>query len=66
MVERIRNEIARDPIPYKNDILFSIMVTIGIAAYEKGKSIAEMTEEADQKLYYGKRNGKNQVVSVLE
>ncbi len=30
VAERIRNEIARDPIPYKNDILVSIMVTIGI------------------------------------
>ncbi|WP_207650179.1 hypothetical protein [Butyrivibrio sp. ob235] len=32
---------------------------------EEGKSISDMMEEADAKLYYGKRNGKNQVVSEL-
>ncbi len=65
VAERIRNEISRYPIPYKNDTLVSVTVTIGIAAYEKGKTIDDMTKEADTKLYYGKRNGKNQVVSEL-
>ena len=45
--------------------MVSITVTIGLASYEKGKSISDMMEEADAKLYYGKRNGKNQVVSEL-
>ena len=40
-------------------------VTIGVSPYHNGVSIQQMMEEADAKLYYGKRNGKNQVVSRL-
>jgi len=65
VAERMRKEIARDPIPYKTDVMVSVTVTIGLASYEEGKSISDMMEEADAKLYYGKRHGKNQVVSEL-
>ncbi len=41
-------------------------VTIGVSAYDGTKTINEMIEDADTKLYYGKRHGKNQVVSRSE
>ncbi|MBP5555898.1 MAG: diguanylate cyclase [Lachnospiraceae bacterium] len=39
-----------------------ITVTVGISSYAPGKTTNDMMEDADSKLYYGKRNGKNQVV----
>ena len=40
----------------------SVTVTIGLAFYEPGKSLDELVKEADDKLYEGKENGRNQVV----
>jgi PleD family two-component response regulator len=37
----------------------------GRAGKSAGAAIQQMMEDADAKLYYGKRHGKNQVVSVL-
>ncbi len=63
--ERIRNDIARDPIVYKGEVNVKVTATIGISEYKSGASLNSMVEDADAKLYYGKRNGKNQVVSEL-
>lgn len=63
--ERIRADIARDPIDYRETVKVSVTVTIGVAPYRAGMSIQQMMDDADAKLYYGKRHGKNQVVSVL-
>ncbi len=60
--ERIRNDIAKDPIIYKNNVSVFVTVTIGISLYSPSNSLEQMMEEADTKLYYGKQNGKNQVV----
>ena len=60
--ERIRNDIAKDPIIYKNNISVYVTVTIGISSYTSSTSINQMMEDADQKLYQGKQKGKNQVV----
>ena len=61
--ERIRNDIAKDPVLYKNDISVYVTVTIGISPYVSATTIDNMMEEADEKLYYGKQHGKNQVVT---
>ena len=37
-------------------------ITIGIAAYHAGTTIQQMMDAADERLYYGKKHGKNQVV----
>ena len=60
--DRIRNDIAKDPIIYKNNISVYVTVTIGISSYTSSTSINQMMEDADQKLYQGKQKGKNQVV----
>ena len=39
-----------------------VTVTMGIAEYHENVMVRELIDEADQKLYYGKKHGKNQIV----
>lgn len=61
VAERIRSSIAEQIFETENTD-FSVTATLGIAMYEKGQSIRALVDLADQKLYYGKTHGKNQVV----
>jgi len=63
--ERIRGDIARDPVIYRGETEVFVTVTIGVAQYTAGATIQQMMDDADARLYYGKRHGKNQVVSSL-
>lgn len=65
IAEQIRKDIENNVVHYHGGVTISITTTIGVAPYQAGKSIQDMTDEADKKLYYGKRHGKNQVVSRL-
>ena len=60
--ERIRADIAKDAVVY-GEAKIPVTITIGVAPYRHGASIRELMDEADAKLYWGKRHGKNQVVS---
>lgn len=62
VAERIRESIAKQSIDAKGKQLF-VTITMGIAEYQEGDSIHTLVGEADEKLYYGKKNGKNQVVT---
>ena len=63
--ERIRKDISKDSINYKNEAQVSVTVTMGVSEYSEGCSIKSMMEDADAKLYWGKRHGKNQVVADI-
>lgn len=63
--ERIRKEIENTPVIYRNEITVPVTITIGITPYTEGSTIQQMLDEVDAKLYYGKRNGRNQVVNIL-
>ena len=63
--ERIRHDIEKDAVNYRDEVSVHVTVTIGISSYRGGTSIQDMMDDADAKLYYGKRHGKNQVVSKL-
>ena len=63
--ERIRRDIESDPVQYRDETNVHVTVTIGVSAYCGGASIQAMMDDADQKLYYGKRHGKNRVIRVL-
>lgn len=63
--ERIRHDIEKDAVNYRDEVNVHVTVTIGISSYHGGTSIQDMMDDADAKLYYGKRHGKNQVVSEL-
>lgn len=60
-LDRLRTAIAGHTI-WHGDIRLNLTVTIGAAPYEPGTSVVEWVNAADQKLYYGKTHGKNQVV----
>lgn len=62
VAERICKDV-RETIVQHNDIEVSVTLTIGVADYKKKQTIRSMIEEADRNLYYGKHNGKNQVVT---
>ncbi len=63
--ERIRKDISSDTVNFKDEKQVGVTVTMGVCAYQKGMSIKAMIEDADEKLYWGKRHGKNQVVVFL-
>lgn len=59
--ERIRSTVAAKTFSRK-DTQFHVTLTIGLAEYQLGLKIRTLVDTADQKLYYGKKHGKNQVV----
>ena len=63
--ERIRREISNATVNFKDEQEVAVTVTMGICVYQKGMTIRAMIEDADEKLYWGKRHGKNQVVVFL-
>ena len=53
--ERIRADIARDAVNYRNEANVSVTVTMGVSPYKDGMSIQDMMDDADAKLYWGKQ-----------
>ena len=63
VAERIRFDIEHEKIAY-NDSDVKITITIGLASYRPHSTVDELIKIADDKLYIGKNNDKNQVVSA--
>ncbi len=61
IAERIRKDILDSVVESKEGNV-QVTVTMGIAEYRENATIRELIDEADQKLYYGKKHGKNQIV----
>lgn len=60
-IDNIRQAIA--DYEYTYDIFkIRVTITIGVARFDEGKTIDELIKVADNRLYKGKKNGKNQVV----
>lgn len=64
IVERILNNIRNFDFTY-NGIKIKITMTFGLAVYNEDQHINQIIDLADQKLYWGKNNNKNQVVDIL-
>lgn len=64
VAERIRKVISDTHLKHDSDYVH-FTVTIGVSSYEKGTTYKEMFRIADENLYKGKRNGKNQVVITV-
>nr|MCR5109274.1 GGDEF domain-containing protein [Lachnospiraceae bacterium] len=62
--ERIRTEIEKQTINYRGETEISVTVTIGVTAFDNKLDLKSMMDDVDRKLYHGKQNGKNQVVSL--
>lgn len=61
VAERIRSDIEKLEFT-DDDKKFSVTATMGIAQYQQGIQIRTLVDMADQKMYFGKQHGKNQVV----
>lgn len=62
VAEKIRQSIEQIRVPFSTDYV-SVTMTFGIAEYSPGLPFNKLVSIADNRLYYGKRHGKNQVVS---
>ena len=61
LLEYIRMKIYEAQFLYDRNRL-SVSVTIGMAAFSKDMSLDEIINNADMKLYEGKKSGKNKVM----
>jgi diguanylate cyclase (GGDEF)-like protein len=62
VVERIRYEINVAPL-YFDETNVAFTMTFGISTYTDQCTVDSLIQQADEKLYIGKRNGKNKVVA---
>ena len=60
-LERIRKNIQDNPIII-SDITLNITMTFGLAEFSFKRDVEATIKQADEKLYIGKHNGRNQVV----
>ncbi len=63
--EELRQKVAYKIIPFYSKTLH-VTLTIGVSEHQQAYTIDETISDADNKLYYGKKNGKNQVVPVTK
>jgi diguanylate cyclase (GGDEF)-like protein len=64
--ENIRESVEKAHIPWKEDQLLKVTVTMGIAEYSAGETFYNCISNADEALYQGKRNGRNRVIRYNE
>ncbi|MCR4616575.1 MAG: GGDEF domain-containing protein [Lachnospiraceae bacterium] len=62
IAERIRKDIEDKNISH-NGMEIKLTVTLGVTEYKPGYSLDTLIQQADNNLYYGKRHGRNRVVS---
>ena len=62
MLENLRLSVESSPVRYEGTDI-SVTVTIGAAPHTAAQDVDEWVETADNRLYYGKNHGKNQVVA---
>lgn len=65
VAERIRKDVENLTINYRGELSISVTITVGVTSYTDVSTVQQMMDDVDAKLYYGKRHGRNQVVSVL-
>lgn len=65
IAENIRNDVEKFNFNY-NEKVIHCTLTLGVAAHKQGNTIADTIMHADNRLYYGKKNGKNRVVSPYD
>ena len=61
ILENMRRAVSIDPVKYE-DSTIKVTLTIGMAMREDGQNIDEWIQVIDDKLYKGKKSGKNKVV----
>jgi diguanylate cyclase len=68
VAERIRQTIAQRQVTRRStgEILSSVTVSIGVAQFVPGETLAALFERCDRALYAAKRGGRNRTVTELE
>ncbi|MBJ7405662.1 MAG: diguanylate cyclase [Bradyrhizobium sp.] len=68
IAERIRRAVAEATITRRStgEVLPSISVSIGVAQYRTGETIADLVERCDRALYLAKGGGRNRVMTEAE
>lgn len=61
MLEKLNMKVASTPVGFDGQDIH-VTITIGMAVRKSGQSVDLWIQEADEKLYYGKNNGRNRVV----
>ena len=61
IAEFIRCSVEEETIE-DDAVQIQVSITIGVAQYHMGATVHSLINEADERLYYGKKHGKNQVV----
>lgn len=64
-LEEFRKKVEENEFIFDNKIVH-ITLTIGVEMFKSQKTIEEWIGNADRKLYFGKNNGKNQTVYIME
>lgn len=65
IADNIRKDIEKHNFIY-NEKTIHCTITIGVAAHRQGNTIADTIMHADNRLYHGKKNGKNIVVTPYD
>ena len=63
-LEEFRKKVQEHEFHFNNNVIH-ITVTIGMKEFNGEKTIEEWIGFADKRLYHGKKNGKNQVVNII-
>ncbi len=61
-LENFRNTVEKKLVSNNHNMPEKVTITIGVADYKKGNSKDDLIKAADDALYSGKKNGKNQIV----
>ncbi|MCR5743275.1 MAG: GGDEF domain-containing protein [Lachnospiraceae bacterium] len=64
VLDTLRERIAGEEFKF-GDKTLGVTVTIGASCYDSERTNDSWISDADEKLYYGKKNGKNQVVTDI-
>ena len=62
LIEKIRHAIASYQFTFQGHD-FHVTMTFGISTGGEAKNIQELISLADSRMYYGKRSGKNRIIS---
>jgi diguanylate cyclase (GGDEF)-like protein len=62
IAETVRKKVEENLIVFKGTEL-KFTMTLGVTYYKPGYDLDSLIKQADNNMYYGKRHGKNQVVS---
>ena len=60
-LETFRKNIEKETFEFENAKI-NLTITIGVSQYKDDISLEKWVELADEKMYFGKNNGKNKIV----